>query len=458
MRKRHQAYLFVLLALTVLVAACGINSGKSKECPTETSQANVSPFVDASEQETPTVLNDAGSYSGIKVNLDATFDLPEPGCSALGSLLDLVPANYAMIHSIYMFDVSMWRAQFGVDPPDYSEGPTAAYDQFVELYEQRGVENWREFPPDPEYAPFISGFGQYGQAVTFDSMGFDQRNVDQIISLTTGWGRLDIIVGRFDPEFSARLLEACQCPQPEVLSYGGFEWWAWNDRGEGSLDRSFAAPVFDRFGVGGHILMTKNVLYRAETEKTMRLLIDMLRGSQKSIGNSVTISPVLFPDYKPLTFRSEDARFILDALTQMNVNEIRMGLGTGGDENSENRPPGPDNDRYMYTKLINQVSIMGVGKGWDGEKQFIGAVLAHDDAVMAKENVEKVLFRLLEGRRSGSVPWNDAINGIDIGIHDRYMLVRISLRSLEWHAWNNEERHLMDDVEGLLFREDYTVR
>ena len=371
-----------------------------------------------------------GGRPFVEIGWNVPISVASEDQRALIELLARIPDTPENRRQLQLGDHALWRSQIGFELQTFDDGAEAFNDEFLRTltYTVRAGAAGPDVP-SPGSGPYLSGFTDYmSELKTFETMGFDQRNVDQTaIAAPDGPGFTEIIAGRYDPALAKRLLAECDCPQPDaVTSYGGYEFWSWGDGPRGDLMRRNGPPVFDHVGRGGHVLMTEDGLYRTLTVPLMERLIDTLNGSAPSLAESAA------------------HRFMMDVMGANSANGITV---SGGDSfarevaipegegviSQHGVSSGPlysvsresNRANALLAPLLLPYELVAMGSGSIGPRLFHLVVIVNEDEQRAVENALRLADRIVNSNSGDGLPWALTYPFLELSVSGRHLVARL---------------------------------
>lgn len=368
----------------------------------------------------------------VEINWNVPIPVAEEGQRALIELLSRIPDTPESRHELILSDRELWRSLTGFDLPSYEDGKDAYMEAFLTAYGTLNHDGSDPLFYGPGEGPYLFNFLESAQRLnTFDNLGFDHRNVDQTaIAAFNGRDFIEITVGRFDPGLAKRLLAECDCPQPvAVTTYRGLEYWTWTDGPVQDFNRRSSPPVFDRFGRGGHLLITEYGLFRTLHVPLMEQLIDTLTGVNQGLAASnsyVFMADVMGP---------AGATGIRVQGGELLARDVALPDGEGslgGHRNSS----GPlytvskesNKANAMLAPLLLPYEFIAIGYGATDAGLFDLVVIAHDTQSAAVANAYRLADRIVNSNSGDGLPWAVIFSTVEISVSGTNLVARFSGR------------------------------
>ena len=178
--------------------------------------------------------------------------------SRFEALLGLMPDNAATRQGVSMVDFERGRTGLGVSFPRLAEYDAALAEYLTTLSQQSRATG--ALPPLGQ--AFIAG--ARGEVIRPSSVGYGLDDVEGEITAGVPPSTYEAIIGRFDPAASRIAISNCSgCPQAEIESYRGVEYYAWGEDFEQDLRARLQPPAFDELGRGGRLVFAESYVLRA---------------------------------------------------------------------------------------------------------------------------------------------------------------------------------------------------
>lgn len=344
--------------------------------------------------------------------------------TAFETLLSRLPDNPTTRRFIRLGDFAGVRDALGLDrlSPDSTEEERNAYFEYLENAEVNYLLGL--------FISWPSGLRNlFLQRDTFPDMAFNWASVDQFahsgewtsnesISLgSTHSTNYDVALGQFDPEKTRASLAACDCDQPNILEHEGTEYFLWGEGdGKASMKDRQKRPFYDFIGRGPQLLLRDGEAYYSITPGVIEEHIEVIQGTRPSLADADGyLGAVQW----------------MASLGIMSDIYIRNHGYTTAEVGDFNRDQKVAITKYIEANpLLLPFDFAARGNGYDGEREFTGLVIVHDDAESAEANTARLLNRLQNGIAglqypSRITPWTQLIDRIDIQAHDRFLVARI---------------------------------
>ena len=395
---------YLIPGLLALLATIGAACGGAESSPTPTLTQTPAPT------HTPT--------------LRATLTRTAP--TVYEELLALIPDTPETRSYLVINDYALLRKSLNVPLP----GPDANQEALVNYLFSLGDAIFQESAPRWAEAPFISGYGDITNNPNFTPkyLAFDQRHVDQSAVAGRPPGKLDVMLGRFDPEASDKALEACsECRPPQRVQHQGISFYSWGGETP-RLKEVFALPFFDRLGTGGRItVQDSHVFYTVETSRMEALI-------ETSLG------------LRPSLLEVEEFRLLARAMSQLGAYTSYLSDQIQGLEeaSADLSGEGATEEQVELLKaqlesfpLLIPFQTFATGGGVDQEGPYMALALVHVTAESAEENMTLLRRRVNEAPSvvTGQ-PWAELVD--DLEVHAEGRVLSAKLRgpiSESWLSW-----------------------
>ncbi len=359
----------VVLALAMVLAACGSSDDPAAPTETVTPPTEVSLFEellgaipDTPDTRESVIIND---YAAIRELLEVALPGPDAGQPAMEEYLKaiLIPTN--MPRSPFF--------GFGRDAP------------------------WQ---PKREY------------------VAFDARNVDQSVEAGIVPQLLEVAWGRFDPEATAQALASCsECPPPDMETQSGVPFYSWGADFAGNIADRGQPPLFDQLGRGGRLAVSSGWVYRTIETPGMRALID------SGGGNGQTLADVA-------EFRLLGAAMSsLGAYAAIFTDQTQRISAAAGDTPLFNHLPGVQEKligEIGNSTLLLPYQAFAAGEGRDDAGRYMALALVHADAGQAEENAQRLRTRITDTQAYPELKdWRDRLEDFSVAQEGRVLLVRV---------------------------------
>ena len=372
------------------------------------------PPADATPTSIPTPTPSAtpaptSTPAPMRIERVASFGSPVTG-TIFEDLLARVPDNEDTRQLVDLADIAGPNELYGLQPPSPGSGVddetvTAYLDQMYDLYAQGYPVDLIVWPT--ELARYTSRLDWYPY------VAFDFWSVEQTISVRTGGptSQYDIAFGQFDPRATADALAACECDQPEVRVRNGTEFYAWGEELIGDLALRFAPPIYDHIGRGPRLLVRDGEAYYTISDDAMLNMIDTVSGDAPSL--------------------ADDSDYLLTAQWLATLGNMAT-MSFSSITPSFNYFGARDEEVIASAPLLEGFDMAGSGLGHDGERLFVGVVIANPDEATAQRNADLLEQRLREGL-TGIVDrtWEETIDLAEISVQGRFTMARLYLRDVD---------------------------
>ena len=292
-----------LLALTL--AGCGSGTAtplppNAELAPTTTSEplrstsgpvSTLAPDARPTAANTPIPTVDIGrADSTTPLAEDVSRDISSGPSVGYEELLRAIPDTPENRSEVYIDDYALVRRLFAIPLPGPGDGEAALqefYDWNPPLGEALGdTVPVLQFGQTAFFSPLINYLSK-GVAANIHHLAFDIRSMDQTIVAGPPNAKLDVTVGRFDPDATDEALRSCsECPTPEREEYGGVSYYSWGQDNGVDRDMIWAPPAFDQLGRGGRIAVLDSYVIHTWATDEMKSMIDALRDERPSLADS----------------------------------------------------------------------------------------------------------------------------------------------------------------------------
>jgi hypothetical protein len=229
----------------------------------------------------------------------------------------LPPSAWDGMGEIKMVDAALLREDRGfrnLSPGDDASTSQAAVD---ELLSGLVSSNLLHVAPVPSILRWIRSAGP--------STGLRLDEFDSVVHAGVPPEFLWAAVGRFDPSEWRASLSACDCDQPQITEYGGTSIYAWGESGEPKVRKSLEPPVYGIVGGGGRWTVNDTVLWRADSDQGIRMMLDTGTDAPDLTANAALLDLVRLFDMSdtyelfisPSLLRISDDRLGLEAETTL---------------------------------------------------------------------------------------------------------------------------------------------
>ena len=430
-----------LLALTL--AGCGSGAAtalppKAEQAPTaasepvpSTSDLVATPLPDArpTAANTPSPTVDRGRPDSTTPLAEAVSRDTSSGPSVgYEELLRAIPDTPENRSAVYIDDYTVARSLFDIPLPGPGDDETAlqeVYDWLPPL----DAKAYGDTVPFLEFGSmaFFSPFNHARTGVTtpiqyLAYLSFDIRSMNQTIVAGFPGAKLDVTLGRFDPEATDEALRSCsECPTPKRMEYGGVSYYSWGR--DNGTDRNMvrAPPAFDHIRRGGQIAVLDSYVLHTWATDDMKSLIGALRDESLSLAH--------FEEY----------RLLVAGMSQPGAYSMFLTDNTFGLEAMiEGYLKGPDATNEEAAKLraelegpgtLRPYQAFATGAGKDDDGPYMALGLVHADSGAAEENVDLLRRRIEDGSSSAyHIPWSDRIDVVSLEIRSEGRLLLAKLR------------------------------
>ncbi len=245
--------------------------------------------------------------------------------------------------------------------------------------------------------------------------------MDQTIVAGPPEAKLDVTLGRFDPDATDEALRSCsECPTPEREEYGGVSYYSWGQDNEVGVNDKFAPPAFDQLGRGGRIAVLDSYVFHTWATDEMKSLIDAPRDERPSLAD--------FEEY----------RLLAAGMSRLGAYAMLLSDNTFGLEamvESYLEWPDATNEeaeewrvKWAGPGTLRPYLAFAMGAGKDEDGPYMALALVHADSRPAEENVDLLRRRIEEGSSSNHpTPWSDQIDvaSLEIRSEDRLLLAKL---------------------------------
>lgn len=224
-----------------------------------------------------------------------------------------------------------------------------------------------------------------GSLNLYPDLAFDQASVDSFALSTNSQpdsvgGQLreyEVALGSFNPDATLKALNACDCDAPDIRTHLGVDYFVWGD-GRQSLDDRLKRPFYDHIGRGPHLLVRDGEAYYAVHDGVIDEHLDVIEGGKSSLAD--------VDDY----VAAVQWMASMGVIREITLKNYGFTLETAsmsylGDQAAEQIVQG--------VPLLLPFEMAATGIGFDGERQFLGLVIAHDDEELVEPNVTRLLAR-----------------------------------------------------------------
>jgi hypothetical protein len=327
-------------------------------------------------------------------------DVDQEARSNLEALMALIPDTPETRQYVYLYDYERMRDFLGVPiPSDLSDD--RSLDEYLNAF---------PFGRESAGSGFISGLSAGGRVVIRpETIGYGAANVDGEIRAGVPPREFEAIVGRFEPERIDSALRNCpNCPQPQVMTYEGRNYYSWGEDFETNLRSREQPPVFDELGRGGRWSFTSSFVLRAQWTAGIEAMINASNGTRSLMGD---------PDYSATVRVLATIRPFSAAMT----NETPGGAYARslGDLYQQLGLPAPAG------QLLRPYSLIGTGCAADGAGSFLAIVLAHRSEAAAHDNVQILGDRIKSTVLPDGSTWSSRITHLESGADGRFLVARL---------------------------------
>lgn len=375
---------------------------------------------------------DSFPVGGGRPLVEIKWNAPLPVASAeqqsLANLLSRIPDTPENRQGqLHLSNLALWRRLLDLEVPSYEDGKGAYLDRLRVAIESRSSAAPSPWNHGPGEVPSYFELNDHSEQLnTFDNLGFDRRNVDQTAMNLRGSESEEVIQGRFDLGLAKMLLAECDCPQPDaIVSYGGYEYWSWDERpGD---QRYYSPPVFDSNGRGGHLLITEFGLFRAFSVLRMEQLIDTLAGVH------------------PALAASDDYAFMADVMSANDANGVQVHTGDlfsrvevlpdGEGVKSQSRVSlGPvdtvslesNRANALLAPLLLPYRFVAKGFGSSDAEPFALFVIANNSPGAAAVNAHRLADRIVHSNSDDGLPWAVLFQSVEISVSGNNVVARFT--------------------------------
>lgn len=344
------------------------------------------------------------------------------------TLLSKMPDNPTTRARTRLSDSAGVLEALGVEPlqPGYTTDELTTFFKSIVSRSDSGRINDGFVPPTLQWPLELRNFAD--SLDLLPDLGFDMASADSFAQtgrfflggrLTLGDGQMrdyEVALGSFDLDATRSTLSNCDCDQPEVRQHSGMEYYAWSDgTGKQSLARRLERPFYDNLGRGPHLLVRPGEAYYSVWDGVIDEHIDVIQGNAPSLADyqaNITASQLIA------------SMGIISQISLGNFGYTVEEIIQGGccAESVEEVVQGQD--------LLLSFEMVAIGTGFDGERSFVGLVIAHDGPENVEPNIERLLARLrhtapIFGGRNPVPPLAGQIDLIEISNYEEFLIARI---------------------------------
>ena len=424
-----------LLALTLAGCGSGIATAlppNAELAPTNTAEplrATSGPVSTLAPDARPTAANtpiptvDSGrADSTTPLAEDVSRDISSGPSVGYEELLRAIPDTPENRSEVYIDDYALARRLFVIPLPGPGDDEAALqefYDWNPPLGEDGDTVPVLQFGQTAFFSPL--NYLSKGVAANIHHLAFDIRSMDQTIVAGPQDAKLDVTLGRFDPDATDEALRSCsECPTPEREEYGGVPYYSWGQDNGVDRDMILAPPAFDRLGRGGRIAVLDSYVFHTWATDEMKSLIDALRDERPSLAD--------FEEY----------RLLAAGMSRLGAYAMLLSDNTFGLEamvESYLEWPDASNDQAAEWRVkwagpgaLRPYLAFAMGAGKDEDGPYMALALVHADSRPAEENVDLLRRRIEKGSSSiHQTPWSDQIDvaSLEIQSEDRLLLAKL---------------------------------
>lgn len=334
-------------------------------------------------------------------------------------LLSRIPSTAENRRSLWINDfIPLWQAwqALGATRPVHEDGDGAIDSFFNALAVNRTGNSLFARPRMP--APRISGFDTIGGIVnTFEFVGFDQRHVDGSAIAGPSGNPVEIVVGEYLPERTAKALAECGVCRPhELVEYNGRQYYSWGEDFIGDLADRFAPPLFDHAGRGGRIALADGAAMRTLTTEKMQSLLDAAAKTVPVVSED--------PDFA-LASAAHTAAGSYSAWFSNLPFDVTEGARMATNFNTRLRLDATI-ETLLETAPLQQYGLISFGWGVDSGVPYGVLVLIHDSDGAALRNADLLAERfrtaLLPNAEAG---WFTLIDKAEVGTTGRAVIAKL---------------------------------
>ena len=394
-----------------------VNSGRADS-------TTLAPDARPTAANTPIPTVDSGrADSTTPLAEDVSRDISSGPSVGYEELLRAIPDTPENRSEVYIDDYALVRRLFDIPLPGPGDDEAALqefYDWNPPLDDALGdTVPVLQFGQTAFFSPL--NYLSKGVAANIHHLAFDIRSMDQTIVAGPPEAKLDVTLGRFDPDATDEALRSCsECPTPEREEYEGVPYYSWGQDNGVDRDMILAPPAFDHLGRGGRIAVLDSYVFHTWATDEMNSLIGALRDERPSLAD--------FKEYRLLAagmsrlgayaMLLSDNTFGLEAMVESYLEWPDATNEEAEAARAEWAGPGTLRPYLAFA--------MGAGKDEDGP--YMALALVHDDSRPAEENVDLLRRRIEEGSSSRfQKPWSNYIDvaSLEIRSEDRLLLAKL---------------------------------
>lgn len=329
----------------------------------------------------------------------ASSILGNPAPSSLERILKFIPDIPESRLSLNVYDIAKMRSELGISAPFGDQAdPELVLEYKISLmtraYEAIGAQLTSNLGSGSGET-WLSGFVRISadaDGTTYDSLGFDSRNVDLIASFgDEPWFR-EVLLGSYSSDITERKLAACvDCEPYDLVDYTGGTYYAWGADFKQSLSKRFAKPAFDQLGRGGRIFVGDGWATRTLSNEHMEQILNPATANLADDPDYVLAAQVLSK------YGAATASFSTASVT------VKSYIKRMQDAWDNGLPRVVSNDeleqQFSGIHLLLPYKITAIGKAFpetEGERSSTYAVLIHPSEQDATENAERLVQRIEE--------------------------------------------------------------
>lgn len=358
--------------------------------------------------------------------------------TGLEKIFEYIPDIAETRETVYVLDIARLAQELGISAPS-REATTA---EVIEYQKQIIVQSSRSVGIFPVHEnSWLSGFNSYAgelEETTYDSLGFDARNVEQIAMFGIREPMFrEVILGTYSPSATLESLESCSdCLPHDVLEYAGVSYYAWGDDFAGSIKLRFAPPGYDFLGRGGRIFIDDGAAARTLSDEHMHQIIDAARNFAPSLADDpdYALAISLLAERETVDARITSAQHTPDSAIELMeeawANGFRQEITA--DELRQ---------QLEATHLLLPFKVAAVGTAFPTSESTLPqtyVVLVHESERDAQENADRLRSRIeldeylfpfgteADEPDMSAQSWSDYLLDYEITVQGRALILRAS--------------------------------
>jgi hypothetical protein len=344
-----------------------------------------------------------------------------PASARFVELLSQIPSTVENREEIWLNDfLPIWSAwdSLGATRPTDESGNKAMDRFYSDLAFSQSSSGVNLFARPRLSSPRISGFDIAG-AITnsYESLGFDQRNIDGSAMAGPNQRPLELIVGDLDTSaITTALLDCTRCRDHLAVEYEGETYYSWGPELIGDLDDRFAQPMFDHSGRGSRMFFHEGIVMRSLMDDQITSVVDVAVGSTPSVFDVEEFQ--LATDAHGIA-GSYSAWFSDQPFDMSGATRAASNLNNG-------LPPTRALETLRQQPLLDKFDLVSVGWGVDTGTAYATIVIINPNEATALRNAELLVARIKSGDRVGREgSWAELVDRVEIGTSGRAVIARL---------------------------------